>query len=132
MKYEKDIVVTNDGGIYATSIDLGNHQITGDEPLKSGGKDAGPSAFQYLLTSLGQCMAITVRMYAQRKQWEVNKITVHLNMEKVKGDGEDVNVIHTKLFFEGNLMEEQRTRLLFIADQCPIHKLLTGKIEIKS
>ncbi|MEO8086219.1 MAG: OsmC family protein [Bacteroidota bacterium] len=131
LKYEKDIVVVNDGGIYATSIDLGNHQLTGDEPLKAGGKDLGPASHQFLLTALGNCMAITARMYAQRKQWDSKKISVHLNIEKVKENGDETTVIHRKVFLEGDLTEEQRNRILVIADRCPIHQLLTGKIEIK-
>ncbi len=132
MKYDKDILVVNDGGIYTTSIDLGNHQIIGDEPAKAGGKDLGPASHQYLLSSLGNCIAITLRMYAQRKKWDLKKISVYLNMENVRADGDEKYVIHKKVELEGDLTEEQRTRLMIISGRCPIHQLLTGKIEIVS
>ena len=131
-KYARDIEVINDGGIYATTINLGNHILTGDEPEKAGGKDHGPASHQFLLTSLGNCIAITVRMYANRKQWDLKKITVHLNMENVREGTDEKNVIYKKVFLEGDLTDEQRERLLFISGKCPIHKLLTGKIEIHS
>ncbi len=131
LKYEKDIVIVNDGGIFSTSIDLGNHQLLGDEPEKSGGKDLGPASHQFLLASLGNCTAITLRMYARHKQWDLKKISVTLNIEKVIEEGVEKNIIHRNVFLEGNLTDEQRARLMLVADKCPIHKLLTGKIEIK-
>ena len=99
--------------------------------MKAGGKDLGPTSHQFLLTALGNCTAITLRMYAQHKQWDVKKISVNLNMEKVTEEGVEKNIIHRKVFLEGNLSDEQRTRLLSIANKCPIHKLLTGTIEIR-
>lgn len=132
MKFEKDIEVVNDGGIYAASINLGNHLLTGDEPVEAGGQDLGPTSHQFLLSSLGNCIAITLRMYAQRKQWDVKKISVFLNIENVRDGAEEKNIIHKKVFLEGPLTEEQRTRLMFISNKCPIHKFLTGNIEIQS
>ena len=132
MKFEKDIEIVNDGGIYATSINLGNHLLTGDEPVKAGGQDSGPTSHQFLLSALGNCIAITLRMYAQRKQWDVKKISVFLNIENVRDGMEEKNIIHKKVLLEGPLTEEQRTRLMFISNKCPIHKFLTGKIEIQS
>ena len=132
LKYEKDIVVTNDGGIYATTIDLGNHRLTGDEPVKEGGRDLGPAAHQFLLAALGQCMVVTLCMYARRKAWTLDKISVHLNLERKHDTGEETNIIYKKILIEGNLTDEQKARLTEIAGRCPVHKLLTGKIEIVS
>lgn len=131
-KFEKDIVVTNNGGIYATAIELGSHILTGDEPVKAGGQDAGPGAHQFLLASLGSCMAITLRMYVQRKEWNVTKISVHLNIERDKEAVEETNIIYKKVLIEGDITEEQRNRLMSIAEKCPVHKLLSGKIEFRS
>ena len=89
MKFEKHIKVTNTGTHYETKIIAGNHLLTTDEPLDHGGQDKGPTAHQMLLSALGACTAITLRMYADRKQWDLQKIHVSLNMEKVMEGNEE-------------------------------------------
>ncbi len=131
-KFEKDIEVTNDGDLYATSIILGDHRLKGDEPVKAGGRDLGPTSHQLLLSSLGNCIAITLRMYANRKEWDLKKVSVYLNMEHVREGNEEKNIIYKKVLLEGELSAEQQERLLSISNRCPIHQLLTGKIEIQS
>lgn len=131
MKFPANIIVKNTGTSYSTDILAGNHQVKSDEPVDHGGNDEGPTAHQMLLASLGACTAITIRMYANRKQWDLRSITIELNMEKVISEGTEKTVIFRKLKFEGTLDDEQNKRLLFIADKCPVHKTLTGPVEIK-
>ena len=84
-----------------------------------------------LLSSLGACTAITLRMYADRKQWDLQKVHVYLNMEKVMEGTEEITKIYTKLEFEGNLDEEQIKRLKIISEKCPVHKTLVGKVVVE-
>ena len=83
MKFELPIVVVNAGELYATSVDTGRLQFYGDEPVEKGGADVGPTAHQLFLASLGTCTAITLRMYANRKEWDLQKVTIRLNLEKL-------------------------------------------------
>ena len=115
MKFVEHIKVTNIGQHYETKVIAGNHTLTTDEPVDHGGKDLGPTAHQMLLSSLGACTAITLRMYADRKQWDLQKVHVYLNMEKVMEGTEEITKIYTKLEFEGNLDEEQIKRLKIIS-----------------
>ncbi|HNP48088.1 MAG TPA: OsmC family protein [Bacteroidia bacterium] len=131
LKFEEPIIVTNSGEIYKTSVDTGRLEFFGDEPHEKGGADAGPTAHQLFLASLGTCTAITVRMYANRKGWDLKKITVRLNMEKVISGTEERTLIYKNVQCEGDLDEKQHERLLMIADKCPVHKTMLGPIEIK-
>jgi putative redox protein len=113
---------------YRTLIKTENHTFISDEPLAIGGADTGPSPQELLLASLGSCTAITLRMYIDRKMWVVDNIAVNLQLFEVDG----TTLIERQLSFEGELSEEQKKRLVQIADACPIHKMLTGKIIIET
>jgi putative redox protein len=113
---------------YKTIVKTDKHTFVSDEPLTIGGTDSGPSPQELLLASLGSCTAITLRMYIDRKMWIVETITV--NMELFEVDG--ATLIERKLSFEGEISSEQEKRLIQIADSCPIHKMLTGKIIIQT
>jgi putative redox protein len=113
---------------YRTLIKTDNHSFISDEPLTIGGADSGPSPQELLLASLGSCTAITLRMYIDRKMWIVENIKVNVELFEVDG----ATSIKRQLSFEGELSEEQRNRLVQIADACPIHKMLTGKIIIET
>lgn len=132
MKFEKNIQVTNSGEKYKTEITAGTHMVFTDEPLDHGGQDLGPTAHQYLLGALGACVAITVKMYADRKQWPMRNISVDLNMEKYVEDGVEKTRIFKKVNIEGDLTPEQLERLLMIAEKCPVHKTLSNPISIQS
>jgi putative redox protein len=132
MKFELPIVVVNAGELYATSVDTGRLQFYGDEPVEKGGADVGPTAHQLFLASLGTCTAITLRMYANRKEWDLQKVTIRLNLEKLIADGVEKTIIYKEISLEGNLDDVQKSRLLLIADKCPVHKTLTGPIEIQA
>jgi putative redox protein len=113
---------------YQTVIEIDHHVFISDEPIKAGGKDEGPNPQGLLLASLGSCTAITLRMYIDRKMWVVDDITVNLELFKIDG----TTLIEMQLNFTGELTDEQKKRLVQIADACPIHKMLTGKIIIET
>ena len=118
---------------FTTEIVSGNHHLISDEPKDVGGNDLGPSPYQLLNSSLGSCTAMTLKMYANHKNWDINKITVHLAHNKEhKEDIQDpnskkskVDVFYRELEIEGNLNQEQRSKLLEIANKCPVHRTLT-------
>jgi len=124
---------------YYTEIDAGGHPFSADEPVSAGGTDQGPTPYELLAAALGACTCITLRMYADRKKWPLTEISVLLKHQKVHArDCEtcpesDVKTdrIERELELVGNLSEEQRQRLLEIADRCPVHKTLhEGQIRI--
>jgi putative redox protein len=115
-------------GKFGTEIDLGPHHLVADEPVAAGGDDTGPAPHDFLLAALGSCTAMTVKMYAERKGWAIRAVDVKLTQGKVDG----VHVIHREVHFDGELDDEQLARLLEIANKCPVHKTLTGKIAIET
>ncbi len=118
---------------YTTQIYAGNHHFIGDEPPEYEGADLGPAPYDFLLGSLGSCSAITIRMYADRKEWDLDKVEISLGMEKEKLEGtEFITHITRKVKLFGNLDEKQRERLLKIADACPVAKIMKNEIRIKS
>ena len=121
------VTVVLEGDTYTSNVYAGDHTIIADEPISLGGDNMGPGPFELLLSSLGTCTAMTLRMYLNRKKWDVNKITVHLNGQKEN----DTYVIYRALAIEGNIDDKQRNRLEEIADKCPVHKTLTNDIEVK-
>jgi len=113
---------------YKTIVTSGGHTIIADEPESLAGGDTGMNPYSLLLASLGSCTAITLRMYITRKMWVVSDITVNLNLFKTdKGVS-----IERQLAFTGELTDEQKNRMLQIANACPIHKILVGSIEIET
>ena len=117
---------------YTVTLSDGRHQWIGDEPLSDGGVDAGPSPRTLLLSSLGACTAITLKMYAARKQWPLETVQVHLTLNPEGAPPSAGNRIERRIELLGALDDEQRQRLLQIANACPVHKLLTGEIDIVS
>jgi putative redox protein len=131
-----EVRVHGHGGL-AQHVHAGRHHLVADEPAAQGGTDLGPTPYGYLLAALGACTAMTLRLYAQRKGWELGEVDVVLRHERVHaadaaaGEGR-LERIHKELSFGGELSEEQRARLLEIADRCPVHRTLTGPLEILS
>ena len=122
------VKVSSAGTTYATEITAGSHRLIADEPVAAGGADAGPAPKEILLSALGACTAITLRMYAQRKQWPLDAVSVELSFGE--GSTNDATVIERDIKLSGALDQEQRQRLLQIANSCPLHKILTGSVQI--
>lgn len=128
----REIIVTIGKEKYTSTIEVGEHTILADEPKEVGGQDNGPAPHELLLSSLGTCKAMTVRMYADRKKWPLEKVTIKLGVGIQKGEQQNTTHIKCHIAFEGPLDEEQKKRLLAIADRCPIHKALSNPIIIDS
>lgn len=127
-----DVLVTETGnGHYEVLVEAGRHAFLADEPTSIGGGDMGPDPYQLLSAGLGACTAITLRMYANRKGWPLEKVSVEVSHEKGHAEdcerceeGRKVDIFERHLSIQGNLDEEQRARLLEIADKCPVHRTL--------
>jgi putative redox protein len=106
---------------YAQTIQAGTHQLTADEPTASGGTGTGPRPYELLLSALGACTAITLRMYADRKGWPLGTIDVRLRMLKAKDGHERID---REIHFSASLTPEQRARLTEIAGKTPVTKTI--------
>lgn len=133
-------VAVRTGESYTTDVLSGNHRLVADEPASVGGNDFGPSPYGYLQAALGSCTAITIRMYANRKEWPLKEVRVHLNHNKVHAkdcadcdtpDGK-IDELERHIELIGDLSDEQRGRLLEIADKCPVHKTLHSEIKVRT
>ncbi len=137
---DKQTVVRIGRTKYSTEIVARNHSILADEPKKFGGKDSGLTPYELLLASLGSCTAITLRMYADRKKWDLDEVLVHL--EHSKQHAEDcascpdipakIDKFVRTIELVGDLTFDERKRLLQIANRCPVHRTLENKIEIET
>lgn len=119
-------VATIGNDVYKTELVARDHTVIADEPLDVGGKDLGPRPGDFIRMGLASCTAITLRMYANRKGWDVQQIRVQVS----NGPFEGKSSYKTEIEITGNIDEEQRNRLLQIAKLCPVHKVLTNPIEI--
>jgi putative redox protein len=128
MEEEKIAVATITNEEYRTELKVRKHTIISDEPEDVGGKDVGPRPGDFYRMSLASCTAITLRMYANRKNFDVEKVQVSVSTE----EGEGKTILHTNIKISGNLDEAQRNRLLQIAKLCPVHKVFTNPIEIET
>ncbi|WP_250512764.1 OsmC family protein [Caballeronia sp. INDeC2] len=113
---------------YRVRLEDGTHSWIADEPASLGGGDTGPEPASLLLSSLGACTSITLKMYAKRKEWPLDGVRVELSM-KSTAEGTHID---RRIALEGALSDEQRERLLQIANACPMHKVLSGAIHIHS
>ena len=128
MEELKIAVATITNEIYRTELKARRHTLVADEPEEEGGKDLGPRPGDFYRMSLASCTAITLRMYANRKNFDVKKIEVSVSSEV----GEGKTILHTNILIDGTLDDEQKTRMLQIAKKCPVHKILTNPIEINT
>ncbi|MCG1042160.1 OsmC family protein [Mycetohabitans sp. B8] len=125
---EANVTAHIDHHAYRVLLNDGTHSWLADEPASAGGGERGPTPMSLLLSSLGACTLITLKMYAQRKQWPLADVDVSLDIEK----NDDGSTIRRTIVLHGELDDEQQERLLQIANACPIHKLLTHPITIQS
>ena len=115
---------------YYTQIDTETNEIIADEPIDNGGQDKGFTPSELLASALAACTSITLRMYADRKTWPLDEVNVAVNFER---DAEsNTSSIKRTIELTGELTEEQKARLMQIADQCPIHKTLSNPITIET
>lgn len=133
-------VVTRTEGTYRTAIQAGQHALVGDEPESVGGDDDGPTPYGFLLSALGSCTGMTLRMYADRKEWPLDETIVRLSHEKVHAEDCEncdteqgqVDRITREIEIRGRLSDDQRERLFEIANKCPVHRTLLGDVDVRS
>lgn len=136
----RTVIVVGSAAGFAQEISVGSHRLRGDEPTVSGGTDTGPTPYDLLLAALGSCTSMTLGLYARRKQWPLESVTVRLRHSKVHAaDCESCETkpalldhIDREVHLVGPLTEEQRARLLEIANKCPVHRTLTSPIDIQT
>jgi|SRR5579871_4681499 len=129
------IIVHSEQG-YRTAIQIRQHTVIADELIQDGGTDTGPTPMEILLGTVGACVAVTTRAYAQRKNWPLENVTIELSMDRHRGEDYPaytgpaafVNEIRERIQFEGPLTEEQRQRLMTIAGKCPVHLTLENPV----
>jgi putative redox protein len=129
------ITIHSDQG-YQTTITMRNHTILTDEPVDAGGTDLGPMPMEAFIGSLGACIAVTTRAYAERKQWPLKGISVEVDMERInaeqyisyQGDAPYVYEFREHVTFEGPLSEDQLEKLHEIARKCPVRRVLESPI----
>ena len=134
------VVVRGAATGFAQEILVGPFRLTADEPKALGGTGTGPPPYDFLLASLGSCTSMTIALYARRKGWPLAGVTVQLRHSKIHAadclecetkEGR-IDRIERNIQLSGALTEEQRLRLLEIANKCPVHRTLTGEINIQT
>lgn len=122
------------GGIghehYISKLSMRGHLIVTDEPLEKGGKDAGPTPTELVLSGLAACTASTLRMYADKKGWDVERIDLEVSIRIQKTDAGQISQVESLIDITGNITAGERARMIEIAQKCPVHKLLSNPIEI--
>jgi putative redox protein len=134
-----EVIVTSQANLRNEVRNEAGHTLITDEPIAAGGEDAGPDPYTLLLGALGSCISMTVTLYARRKQWPLEKVTVRLRQNRIHSkDCQECAQLHEgyihrierSVTFTGPLTDEQRARLREIAHKCPVHKTLTSPIVI--
>ncbi|HSI91835.1 MAG TPA: OsmC family protein [Adhaeribacter sp.] len=131
-----DVTVAVGAQALTAEVKAGKHSFVVDEPVKLGGLDTGPHPYDLILTALGSCTAITLRMYANRKQWPLEKVTTHLQYQTAEkklaseADFKQIKEIEMLVRLYGNLSDEQVKQLAIIAGKCPVHKSLSPAFPI--
>lgn len=139
-KHSSEALVQGSALGFTQEIAIGSHRLMSDEPVALGGTDHGPSPYDLLLAALGSCTSMTLGLYARRRAWPLESVNVRLSHRKVHAkDCEDcetkvgmLDVIERDVELIGALDDEQRSRLLEIADRCPVHRTLTSEISIRT
>jgi putative redox protein len=134
-----DVIVTSTKNLQNEVRYGDGRTLITDEPSEAGGEDAGPDPYTLLLAALGSCISITTTLYARRKQWPLERVTVLLRQKRIHAkdctecsDAAEgfIHRIERSVIFEGDLTDEQQVRLQEIAHKCPVHKTLTAPIVI--
>jgi putative redox protein len=136
----RTVIVRGSAAGLAQDITVGSHQLSADEPIEGGGTDTGPNPYDLLLAALGSCTSMTLALYAGRKRWPLEAVTVRLRHSKVHAadcaecetrEGK-LDRIDLDIELIGDLGEDQRARLLEIANKCPVHRTLTSEILVQT
>ena len=135
-----ELLVEERDGSFTQNVSSDSHFWLADEPVSVGGKNLGPDPYEHLLAALGTCTSMTLRMYAKHKKWPLKQVKVQLRHQRQHGEDcqhcddehAKVEVIDREISISGDLDQEQRARMLEIADRCPVHKTLHGKIVVNS
>lgn len=130
-------VMETGSGTYTQEVTIGHHRLRSDEP-RPVGDDAGPTPYDLVLAGLGACTSMTVRMYANRKGWPLERVRVTLRHSRIHADDcADcettkgwIDQIDLEIAFTGDLDDTQRQRLLDIAERCPVHQTLTSEVHV--
>ena len=125
---------------FFTELFANGHALTADEPVSYGGRDRGPTPYEYLLSALGACTSMTVQMYARRKKWPLQAAVVRLQHEKIHAEdcarceaqNGKIDRFSRELELVGDLSHEQRQRLLEISARCPVHKTLHAEVDVET
>lgn len=129
---ENEVLVRIGDESYTTTIEYGDLSILADEPIELGGQNKGFAPSKLLLSSIGSCKAITMRMYANRKEWKVSKIEVKVSSEVQTSEQQQTTYIKCNVFIEGELDAEQKRRIYLIGEKCPVQKMLQNPIVVES
>ncbi|MGZ3481708.1 MAG: OsmC family protein [Myxococcaceae bacterium] len=136
----EEVVVQGGASGLRQEISAGGHQLVADEPTSVGGTGTGPTPYDLLLGALGACTSMTLRLYADRHKWPLQGVTVRLSHQRVHRD-DCVNCPDTEVWIEqvdraldlhGPLTEEQRRKLLDIAERCPVHRTLERRMQVRT
>ncbi len=134
------VIVSGEASGFAQQITAGPYRFFADEPRELGGAATGPTPYDLLLAALGSCTSMTIAMYARKKNWPLERVTVELTHSKVHAEDcrecatEEgfLDLIERRVHIEGNLTIEQQASLMEIADKCPVHRTLGSEIIIRT
>lgn len=132
--HERSVVVVESGhGPYGQSITAGGHVLTADEPVELGGRNTGPDPYELLMSALGACTAMTIRMYASRKKMRLDRVEVRLRHAQRANTASGINDgFERRIMLVGELTVEERQKLLEIAERCPVSQTLQRSSTIAS
>ncbi|WP_422079601.1 alpha/beta fold hydrolase [Ulvibacterium sp.] len=138
-KTKHDVVASLDADDgFTTQMKVGSHYMTSDEPIDVGGSDFGPSPYELVSAGLSACTAMTIQMYVGRKGWKLENVEVHtsygkehaLDCENCESENSKIDTFHREIRLKGALDEKQKTRIMEIADKCPVHRTLHSETQI--
>jgi uncharacterized OsmC-like protein len=134
------VVTRTSNSAFTTDIETDSHTFISDEPKEEGGADKGPTPYDLLVSALGACTGMTLQLYAKHKEMDLKKVTVYLSHKKIHAEDclncevvdSKLDVISREIELEGNLTEDQKNRLIAIADKCPVSKTLAAGVRIET
>ena len=134
------VTVETGSGRYVQRVHTASHDALADEPKDVGGDDLGLSPYDHLLAALGACTNMTLQMYAERKGWPLESVATRLthtrehirDCEDCEAEGRKLDVLTRAITLTGPLSDAQTEKLMEIADKCPVHRTLTGRIEVRT